>query len=376
MKTTWRFFSLLLSLLLIGGALVACSPTADSKDPSDSTDTGTPSGDTTSYTNGLKFKLNSDNTAYDVVGYVGTSGKVTVPSQYQGKPVTAIADSAFKENSLIYILTLPDTIVSIGDSAFYCCRNLESITLECGLADIGDSAFEGCTRLTEIALPETLMTIGDFAFSASGLKSVYIPANVFEIGRGAFSACEKLSTIRVSQSNVCYHVEENALIRTEEKLLIAVSTDYIIPVGGSVTEIGDNVFAYCYQLTEILIPDEVTKIGNNAFYGCENLARIVIPDGVTEIGSDAFAFCHFLQQIEIPQSVTMIGEKAFRSCKSLLEITLHAGITDIGDGAFRNCERLVRFVFVGTEQEWEQISFGDAWDENTGEYTIDFSENS
>ena len=58
--------------------------------------------------------------------------------------------------------------------------------------------------------------------------------------------------------------------------------------------IGDDAFAYCESLREIVIPDSVTSIGESAFWCCNNLTEIVISDGVTSIGYGAFGGCDSL----------------------------------------------------------------------------------
>lgn len=59
----------------------------------------------------------------------------------------------------------------------------------------------------------------------------------------------------------------------------------------NVTSIGEAAFAYCKDLTEIIIPEGVTRIGHNAFYDCDGLTDITIPKGVFWIGYYAFSGC-------------------------------------------------------------------------------------
>ena len=59
----------------------------------------------------------------------------------------------------------------------------------------------------------------------------------------------------------------------------------------SVTSIGDNVFAFCNNLTSITIGDGVTSIGYSAFSSCSGLTSVTIPNSVTSIYADAFMYC-------------------------------------------------------------------------------------
>ncbi len=58
------------------------------------------------------------------------------------------------------------------------------------------------------------------------------------------------------------------------------------------------------------IPDSVTQIGEQAFAGCSDLSDITIPNGVTNIAAWAFWDCSKLKRITIPPNVTNIGSWA------------------------------------------------------------------
>ena len=65
---------------------------------------------------GLMFSLNGD--AYTVRIGTCTDADIVIPSVYNGKPVTSIADSAFSGYSSFTSIEIPDSITSIGDYAF------------------------------------------------------------------------------------------------------------------------------------------------------------------------------------------------------------------------------------------------------------------
>ena len=112
------------------------------------------------------------------------------------------------------------------------------------------------------------------------------------------------------------------------------------------------------------IPYTVTEIENEAFYGCGNLTSVTIPNTITYIGSDAFSGCSGLTSISIPNSVLTIGSGAFdntiwdnNQTEGLLyidkflykykgdmpentSITIEEGTRGIAGGAFKDCENL------------------------------------
>lgn len=119
-----------------------------------------------------------------------------------------------------------------------------------------------------------------------------------------------------------------------------VSKLVAVYVDPSVTEIGNEAFRECQNLTTVSLPENLTSIGNCAFENCSGLTSITIPDSVTSIGSEAFRQCTGLTSISIPDGVTEIGEYAFYRCTGLTSISIPDSVTEIGVGAFNDCTGL------------------------------------
>ena len=143
------------------------------------------------------FKFTPDNTAVIVTNYKynGAAADVTIPSRYQGKPVTMIDHAAFF-NSAVTSVTIPDSVTSISDEAFINCPKLTNISIPNSVTYIGFSAFSSCTSLKSITLPSSLSFISGALFlGCSQLTTIHIPVSVTSIGNNAFADCPSLMTV-------------------------------------------------------------------------------------------------------------------------------------------------------------------------------------
>ena len=317
----------------------------------------------------LKFTLNITGTEYSVSGINETDKTIiTIPSNYNGLPVTVIDVDAFYDCISLTNIVIPDSIISIGDSAFSGCSGLAEITLPFvgasetatdssalfgyifgidsytgstaveqyysntsstiyyipsslaivtingGTLNLG--AFSNCIGLTSITMPNSVTSIEDYAFyGCTALTNITIGDNVASIGFAAFYGC-------------------TALIN--------------ITIGESVTNIGDSAFRFCRGLTSITIPNSVTNIGDYALYGCTALTSITIPNSVTSIGNNAFSNCIGLTNVTIGNSVTSIGYYVFYGCTALTSITIPNSVTSIVYYAFYYCSGLTSVTFTNT----------------------------
>ena len=246
--------------------------------------------------------------SYAIKKYTGKSLFVNIPNSYEGKPVTAIGEEAFREQTKIISIQIPEGITTIGGSAFRRCLSLKHVAIPDGVISIGSDAFRDCNAITEIVLPNSVTKIGDYAFYiCDHLTEITIPEGVKAIYNGTFYGCSRMTHIT-------------------------------IPDG--VTSIGAKAFVDCRSLTEIDIPDTVTSIGEYAFYKCAGLQSISLPYGITTIKEYTFRACTNLTRVDLPYSLTGIGRYAFYDCYSLSDISIPYGVTGIGDHAFGYCKSL------------------------------------
>ena len=116
-------------------------------------------------------------------------------------------------------------------------------------------------------------------------------------------------------------------------------------VSDGITELGAYSFAYCYDVTEIDLPDTLLTIGEDCFWNCKSLKSISIPSNVTTVGKGLFSFCESLERVE---GLPYIEEQMFCYCSSLKSIPSIKNFTTIPNGAFRECTSLKNVVVPET----------------------------
>ncbi len=197
-------------------------------------------GDITWVARELAYTLSADGTYYIVSG-IGTctDTDLVIPATYKDLPVKEIGASAFRDNTAITSVTIPE-----------------------GVKTIGNYAFSGCTGLTSLTLPNSLQIIGQSAFyKCSGLASVSIPNNVESIGYHAFYNCPKLT----------YTVYDNA------KYLGNAENPYLVLVQ-----------ATSEAISSCAVHPDTRILYSEAFFCCAQLTELTVPKGVVEVSPYLF----------------------------------------------------------------------------------------
>ncbi len=294
--------------------------------------------------------------------------------------VAHIGEAAFRGCTGLAAVAIPNGVTEIGRELFSGCTGLREVALPDSVTSIGSSAFEGCTGLTSMTLPNSVTSIGDSAFEGcTGLAgALTIPDSVTGIGWGAFSGCTGLSYVKIP---AC--VVDRGFANVFGPGLAAR-----VEVSEGVARLGDNAFADCASLVEVVLPPGLAEVGEGAFRGCAGLRRATlpaavlergvaavfgsssltnaalaadvrripasafegcpsltsldVPDGVSSVGARAFAGCAALEGLPLPASVAHVGASAFEGCSSLRAMDLPAAVADVPAGLFAGCSSLAR----------------------------------
>ncbi len=308
--------------------------------------------------------------------------------------LTQIGEYAFFETGITQLPTISGE-TQIGKYAFSH-SGLTSVTIADNTV-ISEGVFSECLKLESVTIGNNV-TIGDFAFSvdknnsytvknfdeddekyfyyelASALKSLTIGSNA-DIGKNAFAGAASLETVTLGENakigymafyNNCSLKEIN-LSKVQEIGDYAFSGDvYYICLDDSMTvaavdrngyyrytyhgpqlsrvdlssaaSIGAYSFAYCRDMTEVVLNPAITEIPEYAFAGCISLVTIDLSN-ITKVGDNAFIEDEALVSVNLINAES-VGEFAFVYCDNLTDVVLSEAGTDIAEGAFSYCEKL------------------------------------
>ena len=271
--------------------------------------------------------------------------------------VTSIGESAFRENSNIKSISIPETVTDIKASAFELCDNLATVHLPEGLTQLSQKLFSGCSNLVSVNIPSSVCTICSNAFyNCRSLASLSLPTSLTFVGRDAFYATPWYDALFDEAPDGPFYIGSQLFGYKGDKPM----GELVIKEG--TTCVGFEALRGCDGLTSISFPKSMAYVDYEAFYGCTGLEAIHITDLAAWCGvefqpefqssSNPLNYAHRLYlnheevtDLVIPEEVTFIGDYAFDNCTALTSLTILDGVTTIGTCAFRNCENLTSVTF-------------------------------
>ena len=259
-------------------------------------------------------------------GYAGVN--VVIPEEYNGMPVTEVAENAFSGCTSMKTLRIPDSVKRVGRGALSGCTSLESIVLPFvgasvdtpvgvnnkGMAHMfglsGGSSWAKDYGLKQVTVTDAATVIPNGAFEGmTSLQYVNLGENITEIGARAFSNCSNLVSVTLPEK--CVSIGAYAFANCSKAA---------ITVKGAITSLGSYSFSNS-GITAITLGEGITSIPDNCFYG-SSLRSITLPSSVTSVGSAAFRNCTRLTGVTV-NSVVTLRSSAFSECSALTNDSLH-----------------------------------------------------
>lgn len=273
-----------------------------------------------------EFETEGTSDALTIKKYKGTSQVVDLTKLFSGSQVVAIGQDAFRNNTSVKEVILPDTVTSIGICAFQDCKNLTTIKGTGNVTQIGNYAFIRCEQLASFDSTNAT-TIGQEVFrECKNLQKFVIAEGTTQIAAGAFYAS---GLLEVTLPSTCKEIGVNAFRET--------------------------------LLTEITIPDECLSIENGAFMDCNSLVSVLISEQskLESIGS-SFNKCTSLKSIVIPESCENIGDSCFSNDDGLETIEFRNPDTQLGVGVFYGQDDLTVYAEPGAVSTYMKTNFSDS----------------
>ena len=179
---------------------------------------------------------------------------------------------------------------------------------------IGDHAFHYCTELTKITTYATVPPyVGTQAFAGADKEiPVIVPFNSINAYKAANGWSEftnirstfVIDNLRLQLTDATakeVSVVGYVMLPPTGKLEIPETVDYY-GESYTITYIGDDSFADCTKLTELILPKTVTGVGARAFFDNAAFKRMTIHAVVPPfMGDEAFAAADFSTPLYVPE---------------------------------------------------------------------------
>jgi len=181
-------------------------------------------------------KRTSEAPQWRLTAYIGDDKDLTLPNSVQGSSYS-IGSNAFRGNTVLRSVSIPNNVTGINAYAFFGCTNLSSISLPNSVEYIEQRAFGACTNLTFASIGNGVTNIETQAFAECRLEEIVFGSNLKVIGSYAFAGNGTYGSndndFKCSIKTItCYSmrpptVAENAFYLMPYKTIVYVPADYL-----------------------------------------------------------------------------------------------------------------------------------------------------
>ena len=255
--------------------------------------------------------------------------------------ITSIGENAFKNNTALEWVLLPQNIKSIGADAFRGCTALQGILIDSrDEVTIGNNAFAGCSALRFIAAnAPAIMTENHYVPKVTdeqGNSVFYIPSSHSEDAECFWNQNEDA---RVAYFDEATGIAEYSLEKIGDSAWMLYGVDYFgrpwlaLRSGSQVDE-------------SVILPAATQEIYSCAMYQTNSQTGIytINWEDLFLLAIDDYAFYHsgVAGEVGFGQDgyYSFLMEHAFDGCSGITEITMGGTIYSIEQGCFANCTKL------------------------------------
>ena len=133
-----------------------------------------------------------------------------------------------------------------------------------------------------------------------------------------------------------------------------------VQLGKDVRKIGAHAFDGAQKLVQISFPEQLESIGAGAF-NMTGIRSVKLPDSVKSIGEAAFAYCNDLTDVVLSAGLTKLPARLFYLSSEITRMVIPANIKTIGKDAVLDVggNRYGKTViqYTGTEEQWKTLNF-------------------
>ncbi len=236
--------------------------------------------------------------------------------------VKTISESAFKNNTKLVNLTIPEYVDSVGQNAFNGCNNIVYIISRIKKPSaINDNVFS-------ITTPTLYVPVGSKAAykNTAGWKNF---TTIYEGERKVYTHED------LGMSFICATGDKTAILTkiTTTRQNVIVPDSFLVEADASY-----------YKVVAI----DKSVCNNNA-----SMESLKIPENVKTIGANAFSNCSKLYMVWLPSTLQDIGERAFENCRAISHLCIKVeSVFQINPNVFSDYSKPTLYVPTGTKAKY------------------------